>query len=66
MLAVLGNVVTTWSWFGVNELSIGLHSYGGSDSSVKMALAAVALSQILIFVFALLLLPSYKKGQVAG
>ena len=28
MLAVGGNIATSWSWFGVNELGIGLHSYG--------------------------------------
>ena len=28
VLAILGNVVTAWSWFGVNMLSVGLHSYG--------------------------------------
>jgi ABC-type transport system involved in cytochrome c biogenesis permease subunit len=27
-LAVAGNIVTSWSWFGVNELGVGLHSYG--------------------------------------
>jgi ABC-type transport system involved in cytochrome c biogenesis permease subunit len=27
-LAVLGNIVTAWSWFGVNQLNAGLHSYG--------------------------------------
>jgi len=27
-LAIFGNVVTAWSWFGVNMLGIGLHSYG--------------------------------------
>ena len=26
--AIFGNVVTAWSWFGVNMLGIGLHSYG--------------------------------------
>ncbi len=30
-LAIVGNVVTSWSWFGVNELGIGLHSYGFTD-----------------------------------
>src|SRR5262249_28115754 len=25
-LAVVGNIVTTWSWFGVNMLGVGLHS----------------------------------------
>ncbi|HXD87294.1 MAG TPA: cytochrome c biogenesis protein ResB [Urbifossiella sp.] len=28
VLAVLGNMVTAWSWFGTNQLQIGLHSYG--------------------------------------
>jgi ABC-type transport system involved in cytochrome c biogenesis permease subunit len=28
VLAVLGNVVTAFSWFGTNLLGIGLHSYG--------------------------------------
>ena len=28
MLAVFGNIVTSWSWFGVNMLGVGLHSYG--------------------------------------
>ena len=27
-LAIVGNVVTAWSWFGVNMLGVGLHSYG--------------------------------------
>jgi ABC-type transport system involved in cytochrome c biogenesis permease subunit len=26
--AIVGNIVTCWSWFGVNMLGIGLHSYG--------------------------------------
>lgn len=33
MLAVLGNIITAWSWFGVNMLGIGLHSYGFMDSA---------------------------------
>jgi ABC-type transport system involved in cytochrome c biogenesis permease subunit len=27
-LAVAGNIVVSWSWFGVNALSVGLHAYG--------------------------------------
>jgi len=27
-MAIVGNIVTAWSWFGVNMLEIGLHSYG--------------------------------------
>lgn len=33
MMAVFGNVVTTFSWFGVNMLGIGLHSYGFMDKA---------------------------------
>jgi ABC-type transport system involved in cytochrome c biogenesis permease subunit len=33
VMAVFGNVVTSWSWFGVNMLGIGLHSYGFMDSA---------------------------------
>ncbi|MCS7471095.1 cytochrome c biogenesis protein CcsA [Stieleria sp. ICT_E10.1] len=28
ILSIGGNIVTAWSWFGTNELGIGLHSYG--------------------------------------
>jgi ABC-type transport system involved in cytochrome c biogenesis permease subunit len=30
-LAVFGNIVTSWSWFGTNLLGVGLHSYGFTD-----------------------------------
>ncbi len=30
-MAVFGNIVTSWSWFGTNMLGIGLHSYGFMD-----------------------------------
>jgi ABC-type transport system involved in cytochrome c biogenesis permease subunit len=33
--AVFGNIVTSWSWFGVNMLGIGLHSYGFMDAAFK-------------------------------
>jgi ABC-type transport system involved in cytochrome c biogenesis permease subunit len=32
-LTVLGNIVTAWSWFGVNMLGVGLHSYGFMDKA---------------------------------
>ena len=33
VMAVFGNMVTAWSWFGVNQLSVGLHSYGFTQSA---------------------------------
>ena len=41
-LAVGGNIVTTWSYFGVNELGVGLHAYGASESSTAMWLLTFA------------------------
>ena len=46
-LAVLGNIVTAWSWFGTNMLGVGLHSYGFMASAV-FYLAAFMLSQLAI------------------
>jgi ABC-type transport system involved in cytochrome c biogenesis permease subunit len=34
VLAVLGNAVTAWSWFGTNLLGVGLHSYGFMDGAM--------------------------------
>lgn len=35
LLAIFGNIITAWSWFGVNMLGVGLHSYGFMDSAFK-------------------------------
>jgi ABC-type transport system involved in cytochrome c biogenesis permease subunit len=40
-----GNIVTSWSWFGVNMLGIGLHSYGFTDAAFKWLMLFVG-SQI--------------------
>jgi ABC-type transport system involved in cytochrome c biogenesis permease subunit len=34
-LAIFGNIVTAFSWFGVNMLGVGLHSYGFMDAAFK-------------------------------
>jgi ABC-type transport system involved in cytochrome c biogenesis permease subunit len=33
VIAVAGNLVTAWSWFGVNLLGVGLHQYGGQGAA---------------------------------
>jgi ABC-type transport system involved in cytochrome c biogenesis permease subunit len=40
--AIGGNIVTSWSWFGVNMLGIGLHSYGFTDAAFKWLMLFVA------------------------
>ncbi len=47
VLAVLGNIITSWSWFGTNMLGVGLHSYGFIESAVFWMLLFVA-SQLAI------------------
>ena len=44
-LAIGGNIVTSWSWFGVNELGVGLHSYGFTEGVLK-SLGVFILSQL--------------------
>jgi ABC-type transport system involved in cytochrome c biogenesis permease subunit len=34
VLSLGGNIITAWSWFGVNQLGIGLHSYGFTSGVV--------------------------------
>jgi ABC-type transport system involved in cytochrome c biogenesis permease subunit len=45
-LAVAGNIITTWSYFGVNELNVGLHSYGASERNTSMWLLIFAATQL--------------------
>ncbi len=53
ILAVLGNIVVSWSWFGVNELGVGLHTYGFTEGRLKM-LILFCFSQLIIAGIALL------------
>ena len=52
-LCVLGNIVVSWSFFGVNELGVGLHAYGLTEGRMKM-LALFAVSQLVIAGLALI------------
>jgi len=52
LLAVFGNIVVSWSWFGVNQLGVGLHSYGFT-SGVALCLVLFALSQLVVIGFGL-------------
>jgi ABC-type transport system involved in cytochrome c biogenesis permease subunit len=47
-LAVFGNVVTAWSWFGTNMLGIGLHSYGFTSAAFHGLIVFVASQLVLI------------------
>jgi ABC-type transport system involved in cytochrome c biogenesis permease subunit len=47
VLAVLGNIVVSWSWFGVNELGVGLHAYGFTEGRLFWLLT-ICLTQLII------------------
>lgn len=47
-MALFGNVVTAFSWFGVNMLGVGLHSYGFMDKAVPWLAAFMGLQIALI------------------
>jgi len=59
-LAIFGNVVTSWSWFGVNMLGVGLHSYGFMDAAFYWLITFVG-SQLLIIALALIPLEKWRS-----
>ena len=61
-LAIFGNIVTAFSWFGVNMLGIGLHSYGFMDAAFRWLMLFNA-SQIVFILLGLLPLPRWRSFQ---
>lgn len=47
VLAIAGNIFVSWSWWGVNELGAGLHSYGFTAGTV-LKLAGFVASQLVL------------------
>jgi len=62
-LAVVGNIVTSWSWFGVNMLGIGLHSYGFTDAAFKWLMLFIG-TQVSLIVLGLLPRKFWRSFQV--
>ncbi len=64
-MAIFGNVITSLSWFGVNMLGVGLHSYGFMDKAF-WALAAFDASQLAIMGLAYVPRHFWKKAEAAA
>ena len=64
-LAVFGNIVTAWSWFGVNMLGVGLHSYGFTDAAFFW-LTTFAASQLAIIALGSLPLTKWRSFRTAA
>jgi ABC-type transport system involved in cytochrome c biogenesis permease subunit len=60
-LAVFGNVVTAWSWFGTNMLGVGLHSYGFTSAAFYGLIAFVA-SQLAVIGLAAIPLGKWRSS----
>jgi ABC-type transport system involved in cytochrome c biogenesis permease subunit len=58
--AIAGNIVTAWSWFGVNMLGIGLHSYGFTEAAFKW-LVFFVVSQLVFIGLGLLPVKIWKS-----
>jgi hypothetical protein len=60
VMCVFGNIVTSFSWFGVNMLGVGLHSYGFMEQAFKWLMIFDG-SQILIMGLALIPLKYWRS-----
>ena len=63
VMAVFGNIVTAWSWFGVNQLGVGLHTYGFTQSATFWLLVFV-LTQFATVLLGLVPSKHWKSGGV--
>ncbi len=61
ILAICGNIATAWSWFGVNMLGIGLHSYGFMDGGFRWLLLFAA-GQLAVAALGLLPVRYWRSG----
>jgi ABC-type transport system involved in cytochrome c biogenesis permease subunit len=64
-LAVIGNIVTSFSWFGVNMLGIGLHSYGFTDAAFKWLILFIV-SQVAIILLGLMPQKLWRSFQAGA
>ena len=59
-LAIFGNIVTSFSWFGVNMLGIGLHSYGFMEAGFRWITIFIG-SQLLFIALGLIPLNLWRS-----
>jgi ABC-type transport system involved in cytochrome c biogenesis permease subunit len=60
IMAIFGNVVTSFSWFGVNMLGVGLHSYGFMQKAFPW-LCGFILSQLALMLVAAMPLERWRS-----
>jgi ABC-type transport system involved in cytochrome c biogenesis permease subunit len=63
VLSLVGVIITFWSWFGTNQLGVGLHAYGFSNKLVNLCL--IAWSSMIILIGVGLIPQRYWKSSRA-
>jgi ABC-type transport system involved in cytochrome c biogenesis permease subunit len=64
MMAIFGNIVTSFSWFGVNMLGVGLHSYGFMQKAFPWLLGFM-ISQLALITIASMPLENWRSFRAA-
>ena len=65
MMAIFGNIVTSFSWFGVNMLGVGLHSYGFMQKAFPWLLGFM-ISQLALITIATTPLEQWRSFRETG
>src|ERR1700738_5618837 len=65
VMTVFGNIITSLSWFGVNMLGVGLHSYGFIDRAFGSLMTFIA-SQLVVMALGTLPLKYWRGIQARG
>jgi hypothetical protein len=65
VMCVFGNIVFSLSWFGVNMLGVGLHSYGFMDRAFGTLMTFIA-SQVALMALGMLPLKYWRGIQARG
>jgi ABC-type transport system involved in cytochrome c biogenesis permease subunit len=64
IMAIFGNVVTSFSWFGVNMLGVGLHSYGFMQKAFPWLVGFIA-SQLALMAVAAMPLERWRSFRTS-
>jgi ABC-type transport system involved in cytochrome c biogenesis permease subunit len=65
IMAIFGNVVTSFSWFGVNMLGVGLHSYGFMQKAFPW-LVGFIVSQLALMAVAAMPLERWRSFRASA
>jgi ABC-type transport system involved in cytochrome c biogenesis permease subunit len=65
IMALFGNIVTSFSWFGVNMLGVGLHSYGFMQKAFPW-LAGFMISQLALMTVAAMPLERWRSFRTSS